>query len=194
MVSYTCHAPIRFSACRYARWIQWGSYSAVFRSHDRGMSAGACADVNACNIVRVWNVPAKYFEVNRAALRNRAELLPYIYTAYRAAFDTGLSPLRPMYYDFPEEAQAYTAAVPDGSFAQYMFGDDLMVAPIVSAANTTTSMATKSVWLPPGTWVDVTSYSVYNSNSEVLTKDYDISEVPVFAKAGAVVPFRTLTA
>ena len=28
----------------YTRWIQWASYSAVFRSHDRGMSGGACAD------------------------------------------------------------------------------------------------------------------------------------------------------
>jgi alpha-glucosidase (family GH31 glycosyl hydrolase) len=103
---------------RFVRWIQWGSFSAVMRSHDRGMSAGLCADVNLCNIVRVWEVPNKYFEANRLALQVRATLLPYIYTTYRQAFDTGLSPLRPMYYDFPEFDEAYTAASPDGSMAQ----------------------------------------------------------------------------
>ena len=47
--------------------------------------------------VRPWNVPNEYFECNRAALQNRAELIPYIYTAYRQAFDSGLSIIRPMY-------------------------------------------------------------------------------------------------
>jgi hypothetical protein len=30
----------------YVRWVQWASYSAVFRSHDRGMSAGDCANTH----------------------------------------------------------------------------------------------------------------------------------------------------
>ncbi len=28
----------------YVRWVQWAAYSGVFRSHERGMSAGGCAD------------------------------------------------------------------------------------------------------------------------------------------------------
>jgi len=28
----------------YVRWLQWGSWSAVMRSHDRGMSGGGCAN------------------------------------------------------------------------------------------------------------------------------------------------------
>ena len=43
----------------YTRWIQWGAYSGIMRSHDRGMSSGACKDpfptddLNTCSIVQV---------------------------------------------------------------------------------------------------------------------------------------------
>jgi hypothetical protein len=133
--------------------------------------------------VRVWEVPTEYFECNRASLQNRAELIPYIYTAYRQAFDTGLSIIRPMcvvvrykilhilisralvaheailvitassahkgprfivptprYYDFPEQDMAYKADE-KGNFAQYMFGDDILAAPVLAAADHNTQMA-----------------------------------------------------
>ena len=81
--------------------MQWAAYSGVLRSHDRGMSAGGCYnDVpESCSDVRVWDIPTKYFEANRVAMTGRAELVPYIYTATRQAFDTGLSLIRPMYYE-----------------------------------------------------------------------------------------------
>jgi len=43
----------------HARWIQFGAFSGVFRTHDRGMSAGSCVDANPpnCAIVEVWKVP-----------------------------------------------------------------------------------------------------------------------------------------
>lgn len=43
----------------------------------------------------------------QAAFRAREALLPYLYTGLRQAYDTGLGLVRPMYYDFPEEAAAY---------------------------------------------------------------------------------------
>ena len=50
-------------------------------------------------------------------LQSRAELVPYLYTATRQAFDTGISLVRPMYYDNPDENMAY-AATPSGDFPQ----------------------------------------------------------------------------
>jgi alpha-glucosidase (family GH31 glycosyl hydrolase) len=52
--------------------------------------------------VQVWEVPTVYFEANRAAMQHRVALVPYIYNAWRQAFDTGLSLIRPMYYDYPQ--------------------------------------------------------------------------------------------
>ena len=50
----------------------------------------------------------------------------YIYTAWRQAFDTGLSLLRPLYYDYPLLDGAYGATAA-GAFPQYLFGDSIMV-------------------------------------------------------------------
>jgi hypothetical protein len=42
---------------------------------------------------------------------------------------------------------------------QYMFGDDMLVAPITEAASAPVNATlTKAVWLPAGTWVDWVSH------------------------------------
>lgn len=66
-----------------------------------------------------------------------------------------------------------------------------MVAPVVTPANSNSSLALKSVWLPPGTWVDLNSNAMHPSDGTVtLQKAYDLREIPVFARAGAVLTFR----
>ena len=114
----------------YTRWIQVGAYSGTMRSHDRGMSGGGCANGNTfgCSIVEPWNVPNVNFPVthhdaNRDVLQTRATLLPYIYNGHRAAFDTGLGLIRPMYYPYPELDQAYAM---DGN------GNNVQVTPVLS--------------------------------------------------------------
>lgn len=180
----------------YTRWVQWISWSAVFRSHDRGMSAGGCYSKNFplvagdCPVVQVWDVQNMYYEVAVASMRTREELLPYIYTAVRDAFDTGVTLLRPMYYEFPTFSRAYGADA-TGAFAQYFFGSaDLFVAPVVVQSDATT-MATTSVWLPPGQWYERDTAVVHTGaadGSSVLTKAYPLNEVPVFVRAGAMIP------
>ena len=177
----------------FTRWIQWGAWSGIFRTHDRGMSAGSCKnpfpnrddDENRCSIVQIWNQPQAYFEANRAALQTRVSLTPYIYTHTRAAFDTGISLLRPMYYEYPEEDQAY-AADSQGNFPQYFFGQDMMVSPIVSPSDAST-LTNATIWIPPGTWVERDSGRVYNGPT-LLTKPYELREVPVFVRGGAIIP------
>lgn len=88
----------------------------------------------------------------------REELIPYIYTqGFRSAFDSGLGLLRPMYYEFPEEDMAYRADM-HGNFAQYFFGEDMIVSPIVRPADPENLMAWKEIWIPPGDWVDVSCW------------------------------------
>ena len=49
----------------------------------------------------------------------RATWLPLLYNATREAFESGVSPIRPMYYEYPEEDMAYAADM-SGNFAQYL--------------------------------------------------------------------------
>lgn len=176
----------------YLRWVQWAAVSGIFRSHDRGMSAGACNDATLplCSNIRVWELPTLYFEPARAAMTLRASLVPYLYTAVRAAFDTGLTPLRPMYYSFPRQNMAY-AADGAGNFSQYFLGEDLIASPIVRPVDSPSNMATKAIWIPPGDWIEEQTGVLHQGavgGSTVLTKQWDISEIPLFVRAGAIIP------
>eukprot|EP01138_Halocafeteria_seosinensis_P006367 gb/GECG01006509.1/.p1 GENE.gb/GECG01006509.1/~~gb/GECG01006509.1/.p1 ORF type:complete len:904 (+),score=86.49 gb/GECG01006509.1/:1-2712(+) len=172
----------------FTRAIQWGSLSPLFRTHDAGMAQGGCALVGICSIVEIWNQPKEFFEISRAALADRQRLLPYLYTLNRELYDDGVSPIRPMYYDWPLEAAAYSDRVMK---KEYMLGDDILVAPITSPMNTSNKLSNWSVWLPPGTWFDrvrgkmIDSSTLRNGN---YTQLYDLSEIPIFVKAGSVIP------
>lgn len=108
-------------------------------------------------------------------------LNPYIYTASHEAYDSGISICRPMYYDYPEAAEAYTAK------EQYMFGDDMIVAPITAKADTITHLSTKKVWLPAGLWFDYFSGSLTSGN-RFVENNYTLDQIPVFIKGGSIIP------
>lgn len=176
----------------HTRWLQWGAFSGVFRTHDRGMSAGTCAndDPNDCFVVEVFNTHKENFKINRAAMIAREELVPYTYTAFRAAFETGLSLIRPMYYYYPEMENAFLAS-PSGSFVQYMFGPDILVSPAVFESDVMSGLTPVSIWIPPGPWYEVGTGVVHTGASDgstVLTKAFPLHEIPMFVRGSAIVP------
>ncbi len=170
------------------RWIQWGAFSSLFRTHDRGYAEGVCADFNICSNVEIYDLPRPFYGIARDAVVQRSRLVPYIYSAFRELFDSGVSLLRPMYYDWPLYDEAYlTDAV--GSYSQYMFGPDMLVAPVVSKADDRNGLAEKSIWLPPGCWVAVDFGTVVCSNNGTIVKNsYDLSEIPRYIRGNAMLP------
>ena len=186
----------------YTRWVQWGALSGVMRMHERGMSGGGCADrqqagaaLSQCAIDLPWEAPTAHYEAMRDALALRAKLLPYIYTAARHAYDTGVGLIRPMYFDYPTSEMAYAVNASGAGISQYMFGDDMFAAPIVAPADNATApvpwqtgVATKTVWIPPGGWCELPSGTCYLRGNWSVMKKFPLSEVPLYARAGAVVP------
>ena len=72
---------------------------------------------------------------------------------------------------------------------QYMFGDDLLVASIVSPADKTTGMASRKVWLPKGEkWYNMVSGKMYEGSDEEIEIHCTQAENPYFAKAGSIIP------
>lgn len=74
--------------------------------------------------------------------------------------------MHPLYYDYPEVESAYAALTIDGKSTQYMLGNDLMVAPIVKARDSTNSMVNGvSIWLPPNSqWFEYESGLLLSGN------------------------------
>lgn len=159
----------------YTRWVQFGVHSPVLRTH---------ATKHPDQERRFWEFADPYRSVMVDAVRHRYELVPYIYGHSHRTAAGGSCLVRPMYHDHPDHDAAYEAT------GQYRLGDDLVVAPVVSPLESD-QMAPVMVWLPPGRWYDTALGQMLNVRAAAGTwfdRRYLLSEVPVFAAAGAVVP------
>lgn len=130
-----------------------------------------------------WNVQARTGDTSvipafRKFANTRMNLLPYLYTEAKNASTTGLPMMQAMSIAYPNDP---TAAALD---QQYMFGRQLLVAPITAAGSTS-----KDVHLPAGEWYDFWNggrasgpgIKVYNAGTDTI---------PVYARAGAIVPLN----
>ena len=85
--------------------------------------------------------------------------------------------MRMMPFAFPDDP-----AVAD-MFDEYMFGDALLVAPVLLAGATS-----RQVYLPAGAWIDYNDKSTRCTGPATITANAPIDVVPRFVKAGAIVP------
>jgi hypothetical protein len=166
------HSPGPVAPELYTRWIQFGIFSPILRTHTT-KNAGAER--------RIWAYPPPYADAMRAAFQLRYALIPYNYTASRLAYDSGVSMVHPLYYDWPEADEAY--AFPD----EYCFGEDLVVSPVVTPLDSASALARERLWLPPGDWVEWSS-GARLSGPRVVDRTFALDELPVYVRAGAILP------
>lgn len=138
-----------------------------------------------------------YTGVSRMYLKMKAMMMPYIYTnAYAAANidtgngDQGLPMIRAMFLEFPEEAYAYTEA---GSQYQYMWGENLLVAPLYqdTAADDMGNDIRNGIYLPGGEdtiWIDYFTGEQYRGGQVLNNFDAPLWKIPLFVKNGAIIP------
>ena len=159
----------------YTRWAQFGVFSPVFRIH---------STYNPYQDRRPWSYDAESFRVIREAMQLRHALIPYLYSmAWRNTLQN-VPLITPMYYAFPEQDEAYQCR------DQYFFGSELVVAPFLTPRDPDTRLSRGNVWLP-GTsetlWFNFfTGECLTGGRWHALHGALD--EIPVFAKAGAIVP------
>lgn len=152
----------------YLRWLQYGVFSPVLRTH--GASQANCER-------RIWKFDN--FDLMNDAVKLRYTLVPYIYTAARQAYDTGVSICRPLYYECPEDNRSYS------NEREYMFGDDILVAPVAKA--TTGGSVKQHIWLPEGKWYDVCRDQLRDGDVE-FDDNYTTAEIPYFIRQGSIIP------
>ncbi|MGI9103063.1 MAG: TIM-barrel domain-containing protein [Terriglobales bacterium] len=166
------HMPGAVTPELYTRWIQFGVFSPILRTH---------TTKNPQSERRIWAYPEPYAEIMRDSFLLRYALIPYIYTAARQAYDTGISLLRPLYYDWPDAPEAYEFK------NEYMFGDDMLVAPVTAELSLTDELAHETVWLPPGTWIEWFTGAVLQGPAK-MERNFGLDEIPVYVRAGAIIP------
>ena len=154
----------------YTRWLQFGALSPIMRTHSQ---KGAKLNKEP------WVFNKEYCDIIRETIRQRYVMAPYIYTMARKGYDDGISLCRPMYYDYPEDKEAYDFA------NEYMFGEDMMVAPVTAPAKD--GYAQVRVWLPEGEWYEWHTGALLQGN-RVVERSFAIDEYPIYVKAGAILP------
>ncbi|MEU1517778.1 TIM-barrel domain-containing protein [Streptomyces sp. NPDC005811] len=152
----------------YIRWFQLGAYLPLFRTH-ASLRAGRREP---------WEFGPEVLEHARVALVERRRLLPYFMTLAHLARRTGAPYVRPVWWGAPEDR-----ALRDCEDA-FLLGDSLLVAPVLDPG-----AEQRAVQLPRGLWYDTATGRRHRGPGQVLV-DAPLSRIPVFARAGAVIPVR----
>ena len=168
------HMPGAVEPELFTRWVQFGAFSPILRTH---------TTKNPASERRIWAYPEPYSSVMRSAFRLRYALEPYLYTEARRTYDTGVAFFRPLYYDWPQEAAAYERK------GEYIFGDEMLAAPVTEPADKISGLATENVWLPEGEWIEWPTGKHFTGPISV-DRSFSIDQIPVYLRAGAIVPMQ----
>lgn len=146
----------------YLRWMQAGVLGSHCRFHGIGDREPWHFGEDAETITRDW-------------LALRYQLIPYLENASAQAAASGLPVMRAMVLAFPDQPLAWPYET------QYMLGDDLLVAPVLNPEGTV------RYYLPEGDWFDFwTGQRV--AGGRLIDAVLPIDRIPVFVRAGAVLP------
>lgn len=158
------------------RWFQFGAFCPIFRLH--GHRLPNTDDFNgAAN--EVWSFGEPAYQIIKRYMLLRERLRPYVIEQMAIASETGLPPMRPLFVDFPSDPVCYQ--IDD----EYLFGSDLLVAPVLDADTTM-----RNVYLPAdATWRDAWTHQIY-AGGQWLSVEAPLDRIPLFLRGDSSLPIR----
>jgi alpha-D-xyloside xylohydrolase len=156
------------------RWFQYGVWCPLFRLHGDRLPRSPLSQAMSGGPNEVWSYGDEVYGILSDILRLREQITPYVLEQMASAAERGTPPMRPLWFDFPNDTTAWT--VED----QYLFGPSVLVAPV-------TSFATRSrdLYLPEGpVWTDAYSYKRFNGG-QWATVEAPLERIPIFLRDGA---------
>ena len=155
----------------YTRWIEVGVFSPYLRNHREQFAAA--------------NEPWAYGEqaeaLSKTYIKFRYRLLPYLYSAFHEASQTGMPISRCLCIDSPFDAKVYEHE----HQYEFLFGDALLVNPLTSKEHS------KATYLPAGEWYDLFSDERIVGGHE-WKSDYPLYRIPIFVKASSIIPLQSV--
>ena len=123
--------------------------------------------------------------INRTYMKMKSEIMPYTYSIAREAVD-GKPMIRAMFLE--DEANEYTMGT--ATRYQYMYGPYFLVAPIYqeTAMDANGNDIRNNIYLPEGDWYDWFTGEKYEGGRVINNFDAPLWKLPVFVKAGAIIP------
>jgi alpha-glucosidase len=152
------------------RWFEVGALNPIYRDH----TAKGTLDQEP------WVHGPEHEAIRRKYIELRYELMPYLYTGIEEMSRTGLPLMRPVFLEYPQASDFY------GDNRDFLFGRDFFVAPV-----TTDMVDAEEISLPPGEWYDFWT-STKLSSKQRFTLQPRLDEMPLYVRAGAIVPMQPL--
>ncbi|MBI5768717.1 MAG: glycoside hydrolase family 31 protein [Verrucomicrobia bacterium] len=139
----------------YIRWAQFSAFCGLFLNGGHHER-------------RLWLRTPAELEIVRKFSWLHTELVPFMYSHVVACHRGGAPLMRPL---------------ADGKY-HYLFGDDLLVAPIHE------DKPARTVTLPPGRWRYLFHDREVLTGPATITREFPLDEYPVFVRDGAIVPLK----
>jgi len=152
------------------RWFEVGALNPIYRDH----TAKGTADQEP------WVHGPEHEAIRRKYIELRYTLMPYLYTGIEEASRTGLPLMRPVFVQYPQASDFY------GNNRDFLFGRDFFVAPV-----TTEMVDTEEISFPPGEWYDFWTNAKLSSKEKISVHPR-LDEMPLYVRAGAIVPMQPL--
>lgn len=154
----------------FARWISMAAFTPFFRGH---------SNVNTKSS-EPWTYGEHTEEISRNYISLRYRLMPYIYSAFYEASETGTPINRSLAIDFTHDDKIYLETYEN----EFLFGDSILVAPVSSEKEI------EKIYIPEGQWYDLFTDEIYSGQKETLI-ECPVEKLPVFAKASAIIPMQS---
>mmetsp|Transcript_903 Transcript_903/g.1143 ORF Transcript_903/g.1143 Transcript_903/m.1143 type:complete len:395 (-) Transcript_903:48-1232(-) len=152
-----------------SRWIEVGSFYPFSRNHDT-------TGVAPQELYRWPTVSA----ISSFILRVRYSVIPMYYTLNYRASTQGSPIIRPLFFEFPTDAN--TLAID----RQFLVGSSLMVAPVLDQGATSVD-----AYFPAAVWYDFYNYTQFVSTGESKTLNAPLDFIPLYILGGSIIPRRT---
>jgi len=153
----------------FSRWMALGSVSPFFRAH---------AEKDAKR-QEPWSFGPEAEDATRDFIGARYERMPYLYSLFHEASESGAPVLRPLVFEFQDDPKAQVTS------DEAMVGPFLLVAPVLAKSD-----RTRAVYLPAGTWLEWSSGARFSGTATLSTdpEPFPLDALPTFVREGAIVP------
>jgi alpha-glucosidase len=150
----------------YLRWFQMATFLPLFRTHS----------AIGTKPREPWVYGEPTTSIIRKFLKLRYKLLPYLYTLAWETTQTGVPPVRPIFWENPKDRGLWD--IED----EFLLGNTLLIAPILHE-----KQQIRRIILPPGIW-----YSFWDDQQFVGPIQVDLpvamDKIPIFVKGGTLLP------
>lgn len=153
----------------FARWMEWGVFQPFCRAHS------AAGTLNH----EPWEFGAATEKVARRMIELRYQLIPYVYTQFVEASETGLPVNRPL-------ALVYTDPAVNSIGDEFLLGGQLLIAPVLEAGKDH-----RCLYLPAGDWIHFWSGDTYQGGRWIMI-GAPFGRPPLFVKAGSIIPMHPI--